>query len=408
MKNWPIALCSAVVFLFAANGGYARDGAAASFGAGALKSASPLPAPTGPYAVGRTEFVWTDKSRPDPQDPSGYREIAVWVWYPASPMPGAQPARWLPGPWSQFIAAKDPKLASRSHASVAVLTHAYSDAALASVARKYPVLLFEPGFSVVPLGYAALTENAASHGYIVVGITPTYYTSFSVLANGFAVTGNHDEGPEDYPFWGADMIFALNQLVKLNSAVHSPFDDRLDLMRVGAFGHSFGGATSLEVLKEDPRVRAAIDLDGVLFQDATYGDVSETGVHKPLLIFRHRASPVDGVTAAYRRKTLMYGSVMRSGDPGYLLTLNRSIHPFFSDFAVISEDLGIPTETPPGGLIEPARALAITNAYVVAFFDRYLKEKKSPLLNGPSPTYPEVHFETNGRRAGKASGRVKS
>ncbi len=32
---------------------------------------SPLPAPTGPYEVGRTEFDWVDLSRPDPDSPSG-------------------------------------------------------------------------------------------------------------------------------------------------------------------------------------------------------------------------------------------------------------------------------------------------------------------------------------------------
>jgi predicted dienelactone hydrolase len=54
---------------------------------------SPLPAPTGPYQVGRTEFDWVDPSRPDPESPSGHREIVVCLWYPASPKKGGRSGR---------------------------------------------------------------------------------------------------------------------------------------------------------------------------------------------------------------------------------------------------------------------------------------------------------------------------
>ena len=38
-------------------------------------------------------------------------------------------------------------------------------------------------------------------------------------------------------------------------------------------------------------------------------------------------------------------------------------------------------------------ALAGAQAYVEAFFDRYLKGKAPALLNGPSPDFPEITFE---------------
>src|SRR4030095_9904007 len=66
---------------------------------------TPLPAPTGPYAVGRTVFNWVDESRVDLLSPKGYREIPVWVWYPASPPSDAQKAEWLPGTWGEIFAA---------------------------------------------------------------------------------------------------------------------------------------------------------------------------------------------------------------------------------------------------------------------------------------------------------------
>jgi hypothetical protein len=46
------------------------------------------------------------------------------------------------------------------------------------------------------------------------------------------------------------------------------------------------------------------------------------------------------------------------------------------------------------GSIQPERGLEITNAYLVAFFDQYLKGSKSGLLQGYSPMYPEVQFDS--------------
>jgi hypothetical protein len=49
------------------------------------------------------------------------------------------------------------------------------------------------------------------------------------------------------------------------------------------------------------------------------------------------------------------------------------------------------------GLSGPAgvdRAHRIINAYTVAFFNRHLKGRPAPLLDGPATQYPEVRIET--------------
>ena len=63
-----------------------------------------LPTPTGPYAVGRTEYDWTDQSRLDPLAPHAgmKRELVVWVWYAALREPGAKIAPYLPPRWAQL------------------------------------------------------------------------------------------------------------------------------------------------------------------------------------------------------------------------------------------------------------------------------------------------------------------
>src|SRR5438445_2367707 len=56
------------------------------------------------------------------------------------------------------------------------------------------------------------------------------------------------------------------------------FAGRFDLARLGAVGHSFGGARALHFCHDDTRCRAAIDLDGIPF-----GSVVADGLSKPAM-----------------------------------------------------------------------------------------------------------------------------
>src|SRR3989442_16016703 len=51
------------------------------------------------------------------------------------------------------------------------------------------------------------------------------------------------------------------------------FTGRLDMMRVGVFGHSFGGAAAALFCHEDSRCKAGIDVDG-----APHGSVIQAGI----------------------------------------------------------------------------------------------------------------------------------
>src|SRR6202521_5119006 len=61
-----------------------------------------LPAPTGPFAVGRTTYAWSDAGHVDPlaPQPGTKREILPWIWYPAAPpQPSQTIDDYMPGPW---------------------------------------------------------------------------------------------------------------------------------------------------------------------------------------------------------------------------------------------------------------------------------------------------------------------
>src|SRR6266568_6723018 len=128
-----------------------------------------LPAPTGPYAVGRVQYDWIDQSRNDPLAPYAgrQRELVVWSWYPAVRVQGAHPAPYLPSQWAQ---ASDNQLVQSSDS---IQTHSIDRAPLAPGAARYPILIFEPGMGKIPTQYTALLEDLASHGYIIFAITPT-------------------------------------------------------------------------------------------------------------------------------------------------------------------------------------------------------------------------------------------
>ena len=78
--------------------------------------------------------------------------------------------------------------------------------------------------------------------------------------------------------WAADQRFVLDQLATWN-AQHPQLRDRLDLQRIGVFGHSLGGAAAAGAARLDERIDAAINLDGGMF-----GAVSTEGSRVPFLL----------------------------------------------------------------------------------------------------------------------------
>jgi hypothetical protein len=64
--------------------------------------------------------------------------------------------------------------------------------------------------------------------------------------------------------WAGDMRFALDQITHLNSdpVSKTPFSGRVDLARVGVFGHSFGGVAVGRACELDPRFKACLNQDG--------------------------------------------------------------------------------------------------------------------------------------------------
>ncbi len=370
------------------------------------------PAPSGPYAVGTSYLVFTDRDRRDPfaSDSSVAREITARVWYPAKPPGGEAPEPYLPG-------ADDVYASYGLPSSLAdIETHSYRDLPVCAAREKYPVLLFNHGWGEHVAQSTFLMEDLASHGYFVFSIAHHGEAKFTIYPDGavepidtanerfrriMAEQRNPDaiavfrrmfearslddqksifressglmptflvDGPG---LWARDISFVIDALERMNRADH-PFRGRLDLGRIGVFGMSMGGIASNVACARDKRYRACVNVDGGL-----YGDLLETQCPVPVMFMN---------SVRYRGYDDLFLSTA-AGD-GYCVTIEGSDHMNFSDLPFF-----VPT-APLVGSIEQRRMQEIVQEYLRAFFDKYLMDTDSRLLSGPSAVYPEVIIQT--------------
>lgn len=382
-----------LLVLGVAFGGYA--------GYAAIRAAQPitLPAPTGPHPVGRTTVDWTDTSRTDPlaPRPGTPRQLSVWLWYPASPGPGAQPAPYAPGAWAGLHLSGLPGVGETGFDDVRV--HAVADAPAAT--GRFPVVVLEPGLGSAVPQYTAIAENLASHGYLVVGVTPTYSANLTVLG-GRAVPATAAGDPSDsdasaaratndrlVEVWAADDRFAAARAATLDTT--GPLAGHVNTDTTVYIGHSFGGAAALEACRTDPHCAGAADLDG-----SAYGTVVHSGLTTPMMLVGSEDSCVAGACQPTdpnqqderdAARTLLAAST----GPVWCYRIRGAEHFNFSDYGTYY--LAAPIRALVGlGSIDGGQALTITDAYLTAFADHVTQNRPEPLLTGPSP-YPQVEVQ---------------
>ena len=149
-----------------------------------------LPVPTGPFAVGRTTYVWSDNSRTVPPAPqSGTKhELAVWVWYPAETPQSSRPIDdYLPKPWRAAVERQQGIVRVLTRDLSRVRAHSIRDAAISSSRLAYPIVLMRGGAAALVTDYTSLAEDLASHGYIVVGFDVPYRSFVVVFPDGSVI-----------------------------------------------------------------------------------------------------------------------------------------------------------------------------------------------------------------------------
>jgi hypothetical protein len=334
--------------------------------------------PTGPNAVGTTSLYLKDTSRPDPWVPERNRELMVTVWYPTR-SPGGQRARYMTPEESRLILAHSEEAAGLPPDILStVRTAAYVNAKPAGRAHSLPLVVLSPGYTQPRSSLSGLAEDLASHGYVVVGIDHTYETYAVTFPDGRIATCVACDLPEDSAFFtkldlgrAADVSFVLDQLTGPDPAW--PGGKLIDASRIGMSGHSAGGASSIVAMLHDARIDAGIDMDG-----STY--IPASGLNRPFMFLGAPHHAPGGPDTAWDRDWNLMTGWKR------WLVVAGTQHASFTDMALFADQLGIDF----GATTTGTRSTEITRRYNLAMFDLHLRHQPQPLLDGPSPCYPEV------------------
>ena len=309
----------------------------------------------------------TDPARRDPQQTKQPRSLVIQFWYPTAAT--GRPAAYLSPAVARFIAKSNgvaPALLQ------GVKLDATANAAPLQRRGGWPVVLFSPGFGVERGLYTSLTEDLASHGYVVVAIDHPGDAAIVEFPDGHVVIPTSQmDIQKAFTVRVADTRFVLTELARLERS--GAFKGRLDLGRIGMFGHSLGGAAAASTMLVDRRVRAGADLDGLLF-----GQVRTSGLSRPFLLM----SGEPGFAADSNRA----GFWKNLHGPHYAVDVKRAQHFAFSDIAFLVPVLMRTNPTAGAaarqlvGNIDGLATLAAERAYISAFFDRSLRGKPQPLL----------------------------
>ena len=327
-----------------------------------------VPRPTGQFHVGTRTMALTDPARRDPQQTKQPRSLVIQFWYPTAARTG-RPAAYLSPAVARFIAKSNgvaPALLQ------GVKLDATANAAPSHRRGGWPVVLFSPGFGVERGLYASLTEDLASHGYVVVAIDHPGDAAIVEFPDGHVVIPTSQmDIQKAFTVRVADTRFVLTELARLERS--GVFKGRLDLGRIGMFGHSLGGAAAASTMLVDRRVRAGADLDGLLF-----GQVRTSGLSRPFLLM----SGEPGFAADSNRA----GFWKNLHGPHYAADVKRAQHFAFSDIAFLVPVLMRTNPTAGAaarqlvGNVDGLATLAAERAYISAFFDHSLLGKPQPLL----------------------------
>jgi dienelactone hydrolase len=345
-----------------------------------------LPAPTGEFSVGSQVFHWSDPSREEAltADAGDMREVVAQAWYPSDTSEG-RPTDYLGTKASASL--MDGVRASVFEGYRDIDTHSTDLSAVSAGRTKWPVLLFSPGLSVARQSYTALLTEVASRGYVVVAISHPYDSPASQLLDGNVVSAGDASGAgaKEGQIAGraVDSRFALDQLQTLaKTEPDSPLAGHMDLEHVGIFGHSFGGATAVQAVENDPRFLAGLNIDGSLFRD----DIPE--LDRPFLWLESG----DGGSHS-DAKELLDG--LTAG--GELVKIGGTVHMSFSDYSAYFTPLGrqIVGRIPMIGFgsMSTDTMAPMTADVVAAFFGPILGGASNGDLSQVAERYPAVTIE---------------
>lgn len=290
-------------------------------------------------AVGTRVETLVDTTRPTEArgDVAGKpsRTLETFVYYPASGPAGKEPVAGAPA---------------------------------ATAGSPFPLVVFSHGSGVdTPLRYDLLFRSWAAAGYVVAA--PRYPLSSTALPGSGSDVVNQP----------ADVSFLIGELLRRSDDAAGPYRGLLDPARIAVAGHSLGGVTTLAVgfnsCCVDRRIRAGVVLAGAA--DGFPAEGWFAGIRTPILVVH---GDEDRIVRLAEGQKVFAGA----SPPKVMLTVIGGDHnrPYGGSLATTEnpERLGATVNGP----------TTIVNTAVVAFLDRYLKDRHDALVRARNALADEV------------------
>jgi dienelactone hydrolase len=368
-----------------------------------------FPAPSGHLAIARQTYTWTDSSRKDFWNDSitPRRKLMVEVWYPAA-IASRHHAPYFPG----YKKLRKQLAKGEGMAIRAMRTQATEGVAVSSAQKTYPVILFSHGASVPTFYYTSQIEDMVSHGFIVMAIDHTYEGKGQSFPDGL-VTQNDSEkkrpksGTPGFEALDAkffkdrvnvrveDVSFVLDKLYSLNAG-DTLLSGKMDIGRIGMFGHSIGGVTAAQAALKDKRIRAAVNLDGLTYARPLYPDSAGNVLMQPFMFitkpFRRmtatelaKSSKTHEQDEAELKELLNRQEVLMRKIAGgsYRVTIPGAKHTSFSDEPYLK----------PGNGKSKKQMTTTIRSFTLAFFNVTLNDQPDSLIGQTAKGYPGVLIE---------------
>jgi len=386
-----------------------------------------LPAPTGQFPIGTARWVVTDRARDEIFAPGQKHDIEVIAWYPRANVgrvAGTISAPYIRDSMEEVLSfARLARLGDAFNGLEFVHTHATIDAAPATSPTfaeasagkpaRFPVIVFQHGYTGLPSSHTALMEDLASHGWAVLNVIHPYEATGAIRFDGNLVTFTDEKnamrapimdvlnewGPEGGTMekitaaasdaekeqlmrgylgtlkntdlvvkrWTLDVKYVLDHLPK--DGAPGRIASRLDLNQLGVAGHSMGGVAGAQFCVEDRRCKAGLNLDGI----PQYGTMIDTKMPAPfMMVYSGRPGRAGASDIIYKRSASKY----------YRVDVKDTMHLDFTDMNFWGGPL---RQRGAYGKIDPARAALVTRMIVREFFAQEILKQPSAFISGKVP-----------------------
>lgn len=374
-----------------------------------------IPPAKGPHAVGCTDFMMDHTAK----------GTFFRLYYPCQETEKAEKPDWVPcreyfNGLADFMKIKR-TLSERifNYLFGSFKIPAYLDAPFKSNG-KCPVVIFSHGLGAFRTLYSAICAELASQGFIVASVehrdqsaSATFHfrekteseranekvpkTSGSTqdnLVKEWMYYRALQHGESEFPLRNKQVkqradecILALDKLTEINSGIRvqnvlqtqfdwTTLENCMDLCRIAAMGHSFGGATVIEALCKEVKFKCGIALDAWMFP---LDDEIFPRVKQPIFFINSEKFQWAGNISRMRK--LDSAVIQRK-----MITIRGTVHQSFPDFTFLTGNW-IGKLMKLKGEIDPELAIDLSNKATLAFLQRHLGLEKNfnqwdPLIDG--------------------------